>query len=168
METLSERRFRAWRPLIWSKVRGPTVLEVGVGTGKNMPYYPGGVHVTAIDLTPAMLNRARRRADALNLDVDLQVGDVQALDVADGCYDEAVATFVFCSVPDPVLGLCELGRVVKSGGRILLLEHVRSANAFLGALMDVANPLAAPMMGANINRRTVENVQASGRNYALH
>jgi ubiquinone/menaquinone biosynthesis C-methylase UbiE len=162
METLSERRFRTWRPQVWSLVRGPKVLEVGVGTGKNMPYYPQGLAITAIDLTPGMLERAETRAQALNLDVDLQLGDAQALDFPDNKFDDVIATCVFCSVPDPVLGLREIVRVVKPGGQVLLLEHMRAANPLLGLLMDVLNPVVVRMMGANINRRTVQNVQTSG------
>jgi len=162
METMSERRFRTWRPQVWSLVQGPKVLEVGVGTGKNMSYYPQGLAITAIDLTPGMLERAKTRAQALNLDVDLQLGDVQALDFPDNIFDDVVATCVFCSVPDPVLGLREIARVVKPGGQVLLLEHMRAENPLLGLLMDVLNPVVVRMMGANINRRTVQNVQKSG------
>jgi ubiquinone/menaquinone biosynthesis C-methylase UbiE len=162
MEAMSERRFRIWRPRLWSLVRGPKVLEVGVGTGKNMPYYPQGLAITAIDLTPGMLERAQTRAQALNLEVDLRLADVQALDFPNNTFDDVVATCVFCSVPDPVLGLREIARVLKPGGQALFLEHVRAANALLGLLMDALNPLVVRMMGANINRRTVENVQKSG------
>jgi len=109
-----------------------------------------------------MLSRARLRAQGLHLKADLHLGDVQALDFPDSSFDTAVATFVFCSVPDPVLGLRELKRVVKPGGRIVLLEHVRSPNEVVGKLMDMLNPLIVRIMGANINRRTVENVQQAG------
>ncbi|HJW84177.1 MAG TPA: methyltransferase domain-containing protein [Anaerolineae bacterium] len=162
IEALPERRFRPWREKLWSLVRGSRVLEVGVGTGKNMPFWPREVSMAAIDLTPGMLERARRRAQVLNLKADLYLGDVQALDFPDNSFDTAVATFVFCSVPDPVLGLRELGRVVKPGGQVLLLEHMRSANPVVGKLMDLLNPWVVRVMGANINRRTVENVQKAG------
>src|SRR5512139_2368993 len=162
MESMSERRFRPWRQRLWSLVHGPRVLEVGVGTGKNMPFWPHTVEMTAIDLTPGMLNKAQRRAAELKLSADLRLGDVQALEFPNASFDTAVATFVFCSVPDPVLGLRELKRVVKPGGQLILLEHLRSPQEVIGKIMDVLNPLVVRVMGANINRRTEENVQRSG------
>ncbi len=162
MEVFAERRYSSWRPRLWSSIEGPKVLEVGVGTGKNMPYYPDNVKITAIDLTPGMLKKAKQRAAVLGIDVDLQPGDVQALVFPDDTFDEVVATFVFCSVPDPILGLRELARVTKPGGRLLLLDHVRAENEIAGFVMDVLNPLAVRITGANINRRTAENVRKSG------
>ena len=159
---MSERRFSTRRQKLWSLVQGPRVLEVGVGTGKNMPLWPHAVEMTAIDLTPGMLAIARQRAAALNLKADLRLGDVQALEFPDASFDTAVATCVFCSVPDPVLGLRELKRVVRPGGQLVLLEHMRSPHQVVGKAMDVLNPLVVRVMGANINRRTVENVQAAG------
>ncbi len=162
MQTMGEKRQRPWRQHLWSLVEGPSVLEVGVGTGMNLEFYRPELQVTAVDLTPRMLERARKRAQAMGTAVDLRLGDVQALEFPDGTFETAVATCVFCSVPDPVLGLSEMLRVVKPGGQVLLLEHMRSANRVVGALMDLANPLVVRMMGANINRRTVENVRRSG------
>ncbi len=170
--------FRSWRRLVWGAVQEhlehlqqiaaatsaakPRLLEVGVGTGKNLPYYPGGVEALAIDLSEKMLERARKRALKLGKPVDLLPMDAQALAFPDESFDVVVATFVFCSVPDPVLGLREVNRVLKPHGQVVLLEHMRPRSERLGKLFDLFNPLAVRLTGANINRRTVENVRKAG------
>jgi ubiquinone/menaquinone biosynthesis C-methylase UbiE len=151
----------ALRRKVLALARGK-VLEVGVGTGKNLPYYPPGCEVTGIDFSPRMLARARMKAPSAPVPVNLIEMDVQKLEFADDTFDTVVATFVFCSVPDPVKGLREIRRVCKPEGRIILLEHVRSENPLLGALMDLLNPIPLYLIGSNINRRTVENVKAAG------
>lgn len=163
IEWLPEKQYRLWRKKLWSLVGGQRILEVGVGTGRNIPYWPAASHarVTAIDLTPGMLAVAHRQANRLHLDADLRLGDVQALDFEDASFDTAVATCVFCSVPDPLLGLSELARVVRPGGQVLLLEHVRPDGRVLGALVDCLNPVLVRVLGANMNRRTVETVRQS-------
>jgi ubiquinone/menaquinone biosynthesis C-methylase UbiE len=162
MESGMERgRFSEWRPRLWAEVRGPEVLEVGVGTGKNFPYYPQDVNVTAIDLSPRMLEKAEQRAEREGIRVDLRVMDAQHLDFPDDRFDTVVTAFVFCSVPDPVLGLRELRRVTKRDGRVLLLEHVRPPG-LLGHASDVVNPVVVRLWGANVNRWTVENARRAG------
>lgn len=163
MESPIERlRFRKWRELQWSKVAGSSILEVGVGTVKNFAYYPPGAEVTAVDFSERMLQQARRRGRKHNVSVCLRQMDVQDLEFEDSIFDAVVASFVFCSVPDAVRGLTEVKRVCKQGGRVVLLEHVLSANFILGWLMNLANPLAVRMGCENINRRTVDNVTRSG------
>jgi ubiquinone/menaquinone biosynthesis C-methylase UbiE len=162
MEILPERRYISWREQLWSLVKGPEVLEVGIGTGKNIPFYPDGVKVTGVDLTQGMLERARNRAAILKRDVTLLLGDAQSLEFSDAAFDTVIATFVFCSVADPIQGLREVSRVVKPNGQVLLLEHVRSAKPVLGEVMDILNPVLVRVTGANINRWTVENVSRAG------
>ncbi len=162
MERRSERRFAPWRAALWQQVRGPRVLEVGVGTGKNMPFYPPEMDITAIDLSPRMLDRARTRAAHEGYRVELGEADVQALPFPDAHFDTVIATFVFCSVPDPLLGLRGLRRVLVPGGQLLLLEHALSRRPLLRPLMQAVNPAVVRLMGANVNRRTVQNVQRAG------
>ncbi|RME98776.1 MAG: methyltransferase domain-containing protein [Chloroflexi bacterium] len=164
MEWFTERAaFQGWRKALWARVPGQRVLEVGVGTGKNFDYHPVQAHMTGIDLSNKMLARARKKAEQTGRSIDLREMDVQQLEFADNSFDAAAATFVFCSVPDPVLGLRELARVVKPEGRILLLEHVRlDQMPIAGTVMDVLDPLVVRVMGAHINRRTVETVQRAG------
>ncbi|GMV86066.1 MAG: ubiquinone/menaquinone biosynthesis methyltransferase [Dehalococcoidia bacterium] len=160
-QAMMERVASRWRRDLWSRVPGGEVLELGVGTGANMPYHPAGARVTAIDIAENMLARAKERAAKLGVDVDLRQMDVEHLDFPDSHFDYVVASFVFCSVPDPVAGLREARRVLKPGGTLLLLEHVRSENVAVGKLMDILNPLVVRVAGANINRRTVDNVRAA-------
>lgn len=140
------------------------VLEVGAGTGKNLPFYPPECDVTAIDFSSGMLKRARERAEKLNLKVTLLEMDAQHMEFPNDSFDTVVATCVFCSVPDPIKGLKEIKRVCKPDGLVILLEHVRSENPVLGRIMDILNPVTVSMVGSNINRRTVENVSEAGLN----
>ena len=163
MEGLVERSsYSQWRNLLWAKIEGENILEVGVGTGKNFPYYPPGAKIIAIDFSEKMLALAKARAKREKVQVHLQQMDVQNLEFTDNTFDTVVASFVFCSVPDPILGLKEIRRVVKPEGKVVLLEHVLSANRVIAWLMNLVNPMVVRLMGPNINRQTVDNVAYSG------
>lgn len=138
------------------------VLEVGVGTGKNLPHYPIGCEVTGIDFSPRMLGKAKSRVAQAKVPVTLLEMDAQHMAFEDQSFDTVLSTCVFCSVPDPVKGLMEIRRVCKKDGTIILLEHVRSDNPVLGWLMDVLNPVSLYVVGSNINRDTVQNVTKAG------
>jgi len=155
-------RMASWREKLRSCIIGGRALEIGVGTGKNLPYYPRGMQISAIDFSGRMLSRARKKTLQNNLKVDFFEMDAQQLAFPDHVFDTVFATFVFCSVPDPVVGLKELRRVCKPDGRILLLEHMRPGNPVLGFLFDLLNPFVVRMMGANINRMTIDNIKSAG------
>ncbi len=154
--------FSEWRKTLWNKVEGKHILEVGVGTGKNFPYYPKKAQITALDFSEKMLDRAKLKKNRLGLSVELELMDVQSLCYADNSFDTVIATFVFCSVPQPIKGLQELYRVCKPGGQVLLLEHVLSSKPMMAKMMQFMNPLVASIFGANINRKTVKSVQSCG------
>jgi len=101
-------------------------LEVAIGTGLNLPHYPEGVRLTGLDLSPEMLALAAGSAGEIARKVDLQEGDAQELPFADGCFDTVVCTYALCNVPDEVRVISEMRRVLKPGGRLILVDHVRS------------------------------------------
>jgi len=150
-----------WRKEVMQDLRG-NILEVGVGTGKNIEYYPEGANITAIDFSEKMLAKARDRALKLNKKVNLIQMDAQNMSFPDNFFDTVFTTCVFCSVPDPIKGLKEIRRVCKPTGRIIMIEHVRSEKKVLGLIMDLLNGLVVNIIGSNINRRTVDNIHRSG------
>ena len=128
--------YRRIRPILFQGLSG-RLLDAGVGTGRNFPFYPTGSHVVGIDFSPAMLARAKRRTNRSTAAlIELKTMDVTALDFPDCSFDAAVATFLLCVLPDEsqVPALRELGRVVKPGGTIRLLNYVRPRGVVLGAL----------------------------------
>ncbi len=152
--------FRRLRKKLWARAQGADILEVGVGTGKNFDFYPRNARLTAMDFSPKMLEQAAKKQKRKNIAVHLDCMDVEQLLYADNSFDTVVASFVFCSVPKPRKGLKELHRVLKPGGQLLLLEHVLSSNRYLAWLMRKLSPLTLRLLGANIDRETLKNVQA--------
>ena len=153
--------FRKYREKVLQNLNGKA-LEVGIGTGRNIEFYPDHVDITAIDFSPRMLEKARERASKYNKQVKLFEMDVQDLDFEDNVFDSAFSTCVFCSVPDPVKGLEEVSRVLKPGGKLILLEHVLSNYKLIRPLMNIINPLTVRLWGANINRETIFNIKKAG------
>lgn len=147
------------------------VLEVGTGTGLLLPAHPpSATSLVAIDIDPDLLARARARRPG----VSLVLADVQQLPFPDASFDAVVACLVFCTVADPARGLAEIRRVLRPGGQLRLLEHVRSSHPTVARLQDRLTPAWSHLaMGCQLNRDTVPLVEASGfritqRAQALH
>ena len=156
-------RYRKIRPLLFQGLAG-RVLDAGVGTGRNIQFYPPEAEVIGIDISPTMLARAERRRVSLGADVELRQMDITHLEFEDHSFDAAVATFLFCVLPDElqVPALREIGRVVKLGGTIRLLEYVRPRGAMRGAVTRLWEPWIAWAYGAGFNRQTEERVPEAG------
>lgn len=158
-----------WRNKLIERIQGKNVLEVGVGTGKHLVYYPENLHVTGIDFSEKMLEKAKEKVKDKS-HIKLIEMDAQAMDFSDNTFDTVITSCVFCSVPDPVKGLEEIRRVCKRNGRILMLEHMKSNNILVGGLMDLVNFIPLNIWGANINRKTMENLIKAGfdRDYIMY
>lgn len=139
-----------------------TVLEVAVGTGKNLPYYPPGCQITAVDISEAMLERARRRAERLSLSVAFSLMDAEALSFPSRSFDTAVSTLTVCTLPNATAALQEMARVCKPNGRILLLEHGRSDREWLARWQDRRDDRHAKQLGCHWNREPLESVKRAG------
>jgi ubiquinone/menaquinone biosynthesis C-methylase UbiE len=133
--------FAGGREWACSQVTGE-VLELAIGTGRNLPYYPADVRLTGIELSPRMLEIAKKRAEELGRDVDLRIGDAQALELEDHSFDTVLITFGLCTIPDDHAAVTEANRVLRPGGRLVLLEHVRSPSPTVRAVQRVLDPLS--------------------------
>lgn len=156
-------RYRRVRPLLFQGLSGQ-ILDAGVGTGRNFAFYPPGSTIVAIDISPAMLARAERRHNSLAAEIQLRQMDVTHLDFPDKLFDAAVAAFLFCVLPEELQAptLKELGRVVKAGGTIRLMEYVRPHGALRRALARLWEPWIAWAYGASFDRWTEEHIPEAG------
>jgi ubiquinone/menaquinone biosynthesis C-methylase UbiE len=163
-----ERRlFADGRQWICSQATGD-VLEVAIGTGRNLAYYPQGIRLTGIEFSPAMLELAQREADRLGRQVDLRLGDAQALDLPDASFDTVVCTLSLCAIPDERLAITEMRRVLRPGGRLLLLDHVAGTPRWVRAIQWLLEQLTRPLQGEHMRRRPLLHVQAQGFEIEQH
>jgi len=138
-------------------------LEVAVGSGLNLPSYTDAVtRAVGVDLSPGMLAEARRRADALGRAIELVEGDAQRLPFADASFDTVAISLGLCTVPDPALALREIARVCRPGGRVVLLEHVRSTVPPLVWLQVVLSPAQERLIGCHLARSTFDVARGMG------
>lgn len=150
--------FREWRVQLVAGARG-RVLDVGCGTGRNLPLYGDGVAVVGLDPRLQLLDAARRRSPA----TPLVAGSAEALPFRNAAFDTVVSGLVFCSVPDPLLGLSEVDRVLRSGGTLRMLEHVRSRRPLMARWQDLIQPAWTWISGGcHPNRDTEATVEHAG------
>jgi ubiquinone/menaquinone biosynthesis C-methylase UbiE len=149
---------RAW---VCSKAAGET-LEVGIGTGLNLPFYPADVQLTGLDVSSAMLAVARRRANDLDHAVELREADAHALPFPDGSFVTVVCTFSLCAIPDERRAVSEMKRVLRPGGRLLLADHVAGSPWPVRAVQRLLEVATVPLGGEHFLRRPFEQVRAEG------
>jgi ubiquinone/menaquinone biosynthesis C-methylase UbiE len=149
---------RAW---VCSQARGRT-LELAAGTARNLPFYPREVELTAVELSPQMLAIGRRRARKLGHPADLRLGDAQALEFEDESFDTVTCTLGFCTIPDTTTAAREAYRVLRPGGQLLMLEHVRSPARHVRMVQRLLEPLAVRFEADHLLRDPLDYLPGVG------
>lgn len=151
-----------WRRELIGQAEGK-VLEVGAGTGGNLPYYQRASALVVTDYNEPMLRRGANRRRKPDGDVNFVVTDAQHLPFASGCFDSVIATLAFCTIPQPGMAMREIKRVLRPGGQLLLLEHVRAGKAWAVAIQNQLTPCWSRLAdGCHLNRNTLELAQNNG------
>lgn len=160
--SMERNKFSKWRKELLGNLKGK-ILEIGVGTGKNLSYYNKEAKVIGMDLSPKMLEKAKIKLNELNnKNITLLEMDAQNLNFKDNSFDYVVCTFVLCSVPDPVKVLREMKRVCKKNGKILMIEHMLSNHMIIAFFEHLHNPITRTLFGFNVNRKTIDNIKKAG------
>lgn len=158
---IERRWFAEGRRRLCSRAQGAT-LEVAIGTGANLPYYPDDVNLTGVDWSGVMIETARHRASSLHRDVRLQQADATELPFPSTSFDTVVSTFAMCCVPDERAALAEAVRVLRPGGRLLLLDHVGSTVWPVRAVQHAVELATVPLQNEHFTRRPVMTVRDLG------
>ncbi len=156
----TERRWKPFKQQLFSNMQGK-VLFLALGTGLDIPAFPSGQDISAIDISPKMLAEAQKRIAAYDGTIRAEVMDVHEMPFAEGSFDQVYTSCTFCSVPDPVAGLKALYRVLKPGGELFMFEHTGSKLYPFRGMMDLMSQLSE-RVGPAMNRDTVGNVRAAG------
>jgi len=138
------------------------VLEIAVGTGRNLNHYAAGVQLTGVEYSPAMLALAEKKARDLGRDVDFRLGDAQALEFPDDAFDTIICTISLCSIPDDRAAVREAVRVLRPGGRFVLMEHVASPNPVVRAIQRVLDQITTRLEGEHLCREPLKHLRAEG------
>ena len=161
MRFFDRRLFGDTRTWICRQASGQ-VLEVAIGTGLNLDFYPADIRLTGVDFSPAMLEIARDRADKLGRTIELAEGDAHALAFPDNSFDTVVCTFGLCAIPDDRQAVAEMRRVLRPGGRLLLADHVVGSAWPTRAIQRLLDLITVPLQGEHFRRRPLQQVRAQG------
>jgi ubiquinone/menaquinone biosynthesis C-methylase UbiE len=161
MRLVERALFAGGREWVCGQARGD-VLEVAVGTGRNLPFFPPEVALTGLDLSPAMLAVARDRAAELGRSVTLGEGNAEALPFPDACFDTVVCTLGLCSIPDDRAAIAEMYRVLRPGGQVLLLDHVAAPNRLLRGGQRLLELITVPLAADHQTRRPLPLLEQAG------
>jgi ubiquinone/menaquinone biosynthesis C-methylase UbiE len=153
--------FGGGREWVCSRAEGD-VLELAAGTLRNLQHYPEGVKLTAVELSPEMAAIGRKRAEELGREIDLRVGDVQNLDLPDESFDTVTCTLSFCTIPDTRAAAEEAFRVLRPGGKLLMLEHVRSPAAAVRTVERLLEPLSVRFLADHLTREPLDYLPGTG------
>ena len=164
-----DRQMRVWERFLFGDARAwacsqatGDVLEVAIGTGRNLPFYPASTALTGLDLSSAMLQIARNRAHELGRPVDLREGDAHALPYGDASFDTVVCTFSLCNIPNERRAITEMHRVLRPGGLLILADHVASTSRTLLTVQRLFEKLTLRLAGDHQTRRPLPIVKAAG------
>ncbi|MFL5891720.1 MAG: class I SAM-dependent methyltransferase [Solirubrobacterales bacterium] len=138
------------------------VLEVAVGSGRNLSFYPPGTNLTGIEFSSEMLKLAEQRAAEMGAQVDLRMGDAQVLEFEDESFDTIVCTLALCTIPDPAKAVREAFRVLRPGGSYRGLEHVRSPVVAVRGVQRVLDPLSVRFAGDHVVREPLDYLRPAG------
>jgi ubiquinone/menaquinone biosynthesis C-methylase UbiE len=149
------------REWVCSQAQG-RVLELAAGTARNLPFYPADIELTAVELSPGMLAIGRERAQRLGRAADLRLGDAQALEFPNDSFDTVTCTLGFCTIPDTTTAAREAFRVLRPGGRLLMMEHVRSPSPMVRSGQRLLEPLAVRFEADHLLREPLDYLPRVG------
>lgn len=161
LESGAKKRWRQPLKKLFSRASG-NILLVGAGTGLDFQFFPDGLRITGIDISEKMLKRAETRPGNYRNKTELLVMDCENLGFKDSTFNVAVTSCSLCSIPDPVRGLKEIRRVLKTGGLLLSFEHVKSKMLPIGWMLEMMDPISSTVVGSHVNRDTVKNIRSAG------
>ena len=156
-----QKRWLPFKAGLFNHMQPGRILFAALGTGLDIPAFPPGMTITAIDISPEMLKRAQQRITDYQGEIKAEIQDIHKMPYPDDHFDQVFTSCTFCSVPEPVAALAALNRVLKPGGQLYMFEHTGSRYFPFKYMMDIMTVITRKI-GPDMNRNTVGNVRAAG------